>query len=140
MPLAKDCDCRRVAETIARAETSDEPILVFPSEDTLPLAVYYVGKNRLLPVPRAPSYDRWDQSTFEIQSPDEIARLLEREAPGSTGLWVHTNTYARPGVGDKLEAYLATICCEDQRREFAHGVVLRHFVRRGAALRSVASP
>src|SRR6185436_19265701 len=83
VPLAKDCDCRHVAEAITRRETSREPILVFPSEDALPLAVYYRGQNRLLPVPGAVSYDRWDQSNFVIRSPDDVARLVETEAPGS---------------------------------------------------------
>src|SRR5258708_38412083 len=76
VPLAKDCDCRHVAETITRSETIAEPILVFPSEDVMPLSVYYRGRNRLLAVPRPPGYDPWDQSTLRIQSPHAGARLL----------------------------------------------------------------
>jgi hypothetical protein len=128
LPLAKDCDCRHVAETIVRRETAREPILVFPSEDALPLAVYYRGKNRLLPVPAAASYDRWDQSTFVIRSPDDVARLLELEAPGSVGLWVHTNTYGPRWGPEKLEAFLASGYRENGRFAFERGVVLRHFV------------
>src|SRR6185503_326561 len=59
VPLAKDCDCRHVAESITEREAPHEPILVFPSEDALPLAVYYHGRNRLVPVPAAPSYESW---------------------------------------------------------------------------------
>jgi len=128
VPLAKDCDCRRVAEAITEHEASREPILIFPSEDVMPLAVYYHGKNHLVPVPSAPSYEHWDQSTFVIRSPDDVADALVKEAPGGVGLWVHTNTYG-PGWGpEKLEAFLAHGFREDQKYEFAHGVVLRHFV------------
>ena len=34
--------------------------------------------------------------------------IVEKEAPSRVGLWVHTNTYGRPGVGDKLDAFLAS--------------------------------
>jgi hypothetical protein len=142
VPLAKDCDCRHVAEAIAVRETSREPILVFPSEDALPLSVYYRGKNRLLPLPRPVSYDRWDQSTFVIRSPDDVARILEAEAPASVGLWVHTNTYGPSWGPEKLEAFLAGAYREDARYPFERGVVLRHFVPRAAdtGSTSVASP
>jgi len=130
VPLAKDCDCRRVAAAITEHEASSEPILIFPSEDAMPLSVYYRGKNHLVPVPSPPSYEHWDQSQFVIRSPDDVAEALEKEGPGGVGLWVHTNTYG-PGWGpDKLEAFLARDFREDREFEFAHGVVLRHFVRK----------
>ena len=53
MPLAKDCDCRRVAAALTSLAANGEPILVFPSEDAMPLSLYYPGPNRLLPIPRA---------------------------------------------------------------------------------------
>jgi hypothetical protein len=129
-----------VAESITRLETNREPILVFPSEDALPLAVYYHGRNRLLPVPAAPSYESWDQRTFVVQSPDDVARLVEAEAPGSVGLWVHKNTYGPRWGPDKLEAFLAGAYREDGRFVFERGVVVRHFVRREAGASSIASP
>ena len=49
MPLAKDCDCRRVAAALTSLAANGEPILVFPSEDAMPLSLYYPGPNRLLP-------------------------------------------------------------------------------------------
>jgi hypothetical protein len=140
VPLAKDCDCRRVAETIARREAPREPILVFPSEDVLPLSVYYRGQNKLVPVPAAPSYERWDQSTFVVRSPDDVARLLASEAPGTAGLWVHKNTYGPRWGPEKLEAFLADGYREDARFAFERGVVLRHFVRQGTRDTSLASP
>jgi hypothetical protein len=126
LPRAKDCDCRRVAETITQNETVGEPVLVFPSEDVMPLSVYYHGRNRLVAVPRPPSDERWDQSTFVIRSPDDVARALGTRAGG---LWVHTNTYGPTWGPDKLEDFLGAGYRLDQRQEFAHGVVLRHFVR-----------
>jgi hypothetical protein len=101
----------------------------------MPLSVYYRGKNRLLAVPRAPSYERWDQSAFVIQTPDDVARVLAEEGSPALGLWVHTNTYGPTWGGEKLEAFLAGGYRQDDRREFAHGVVLRHFVPDPAAAR-----
>jgi hypothetical protein len=129
IPLAKDCDCRRVAEAIGARETDREPILVFPSEDAMPLAVYYQGQNRLVPVPRPASLDHWDQRTFVIDDPAEIVKLLG--ADGHDGLWVHTGTYGTSWGQEKLEQFLAKGYREDEEREFFRGVRLRHFVRNG---------
>jgi hypothetical protein len=129
IPLAKDCDCRRVARTIGAHETSHEPILVFPSEDALPLAVCYQGQNRLVPVPRPASFDRWDQRSFVIDDAGEISRLLGRDDHAS--LWVHTGTYGTSWGQDKLEEFLARGYHEDEERDFFQGVRLRHFVRNG---------
>jgi hypothetical protein len=133
VPLAKDCDCRRVAETIGAREIGHEPILVFPSEDALPLAVYYQGQNRLVPVPRPASFDRWDQQTFVIDDVSEISGLIGRD--DHAGLWVHTGTYGTSWGQDKLEQFLAKGYREDEEREFFKGVRLRHFVRNGLAER-----
>jgi len=130
IPLAKDCDCRRVAETIGAHETPHEPILVFPSEDALPLAVYYQGQNQLVPVPGPASFEHWDQRTFVIDDPGAISRLLGRDDPA--GLWVHTNTYGAGWGEDKLEEFLARGYRLYDERQFFKGVRLRHFVRNGS--------
>ncbi len=128
VPRAKDCDCRRVAETIERRETPREPVVIFPSEDVMPLSVYYRGKNRLVPVPSAPSSEQWDQRTFVIEDPDDVRRALEPSAPEIVGLWVHTNTYGPTWGPEKLERFLAGGYREDAKYAFERGVVLRHFV------------
>jgi hypothetical protein len=133
VPLAKDCDCRRVADVIGAHEMDHEPILVFPSEDALPLAVYYQGQNALVPVPRPASFDRWDQRTFVIDDAGEISRLVE--GGDHVGLWVHTNTYGTTWGQEKLEEFLAKGYREDEEREFFKGVRLRHFVRNGIVRR-----
>jgi hypothetical protein len=133
VPLAKDCDCRRVADTIGAHEAQHEPILVFPSEDAMPLSVYYQGQNRLIPVPRPASLDHWDQRTFVIDDSGEIARLLGPGEPSS--LWVHTGTYGTAWGQEKLEQFLAKGYREDEEREFFKGVRLRHFVRNGLVRR-----
>jgi hypothetical protein len=140
VPLAKDCDCRHVAETIERREAPREPILVFPAEDALPLSVYYRGQNRLLAVPTPPSYERWDQTAFVIHSANEVAELVESNAPQSRGLWVHTNIYGPTWGPDKLELFLANGYRKAESYSFAQGVVLRHFVRLDVSPSSVASP
>ncbi len=134
-PMAKDCDCRRVAETIAGLEADREPILVFPSEESLGLAVYYRGKNRLIPIPGPPNFEHWDQRTFVVDDAGTIADLVDREASEPTGLWVHTGPYGYSWGRDKLEAYLSSGYREEETREFAHGVVLRHIVRSDSASR-----
>jgi hypothetical protein len=133
IPLAKDCDCRRVAQAIGARETEHEPILVFPSEDAMPLAVYYQGQNRLVPVPRPASLDHWDQRTFVIDDAAEIAKLLGPD--DHAGLWVHTGTYGTAWGQEKLEQFLAKGYREDEEREFFRGVRLRHFVRNGLVQR-----
>ncbi|HKQ70844.1 MAG TPA: hypothetical protein VJT73_15970, partial [Polyangiaceae bacterium] len=133
VPLAKDCDCRRVARTIESLEAKEEPILVFPSEDAMPLGVYYRGMNRLVPVPRPASLEHWDQATFVLDDPDEIAALLDQGRHGA--LWVHTNTYGTGWGGEKLEQFLARGYRQDETHSFFHGVTLRHFVRDGSVAR-----
>ena len=134
-PMAKDCDCRRVAETIAGREADREPILAFPSEEALGLSIYYHGKNELIPIPGPPNFEHWDQRTFVVDDTETIAKLVEREAGEPTGLWVHTGPYGYSWGRDKLEAYLSRGYREEETREFAHGVVLRHFVRSDSASR-----
>ena len=102
---------------------------MFPSEDALPLAVYYQGQNQLVPVPGPASFEHWDQRTFVIDDPAAISRLLGRDDPA--GLWVHTNTYGSTWGEDKLEEFLARGYRQDDEREFFKGVRLRHFVRNG---------
>jgi hypothetical protein len=94
----------------------------------MPLSVYYHGRNVLVPVPRPPSYAYWDQSTFVIHGPEDVARVLEESAPGAAGLWVHTNKYGKHWGYDQLEIFLARNYRQDERQDFARGVVLRHFV------------
>jgi hypothetical protein len=139
-PRAKDCDCRRVAGAIAAREAPKEPIVIFPSEDVMPLSVYYRGPNRLVPVPGPPSYAHWDQGSFVIRDPDDVGAAIDREAPDSVGLWVHTNTYGPHWGGENLEAFLARNYREEEKLEFAQGVVLRHFVRRADPSHSAAIP
>ena len=115
MPLAKDCDCRRVAAALTSLAANGEPILVFPSEDAMPLSLYYPGPNRLLPIPRPPSTEHWDQQSFVIESPADIAGVLDREAPGQATLWVHTSDYGDRWGRDRLEAFLARGYREDDR-------------------------
>jgi hypothetical protein len=133
VPLAKDCDCKRVAVALGERQAAGEPILVFPSEDALPLAVYYRGPNPLVPVPRPVSFDHWDQRTFVIDDTHEIADLLGRGDP--RGLWVHTNTYGTSWGEEKLEQFLAQDYRVDEELDFFKGVRLRHFVPNGVAHR-----
>jgi hypothetical protein len=132
LPLAKDCDCRRVAAALGNGES---PVLVFPPEDALPLAMYYRGKSPLIPVPRPASLEVWDQRSFVIHDQSQIGSLLARRGDSSAGFWVHTDAYGDKWGRDKLESFLSKSYREDERREFARGTLLRHFVKSDTALR-----
>jgi hypothetical protein len=132
-PMAKECDCRRVAAVLSTHEADREPILVFPSEEVMPMSEYYHGRNRLVPVPRPPDLRDWDQSTFRLVRTHEVEDALKVHDVGSNTLWVYTGTEAfAEAVGRPvLEKFLGTGFVEDGRHEFANGELLRHFHRVG---------
>jgi hypothetical protein len=129
-PLAKECDCRRVADVLVTHESDREPILVFPSEEVMPMSAYYHGHNHLVPLPRPPDLRDWDQSTFRLIGTREVEEALRNEGSSNT-LWVYTGTaaFAETVGRPMLEKFLANGYVEDARHEFANGELLRHFHR-----------
>src|SRR5262249_30088767 len=119
-PMAKECDCRRVADVLATHEAAHEPILVFPSEEVMPMSEYYRGHNRLIPVPRPPDLRDWDQSAFRLVGTREVEDALKRSDVGSSTLWVYTGTdaFAETVGRPMLEKFLAAGYVEDSRHEF----------------------
>ncbi len=76
--LAKQGDCERVASYITAREGKGEPIVVFPNELALPLALYYHGSNRLAPVPRDPDLVHYDPRTPRIESMAQLEEFFAR--------------------------------------------------------------
>jgi hypothetical protein len=56
-PMAKSGDWFRVASYLATCETAGQPILVFRHHSVLPLAHYYNGSNKLVPIPTPYMFD-----------------------------------------------------------------------------------
>ena len=87
--LAKPGDWIRVASFISEREAPNQPIAVFEAENALPLDYYYHGKNRVVAVPRAIDFKRFDQRNFVVRSASDIAGPLRR-AHGNGAVWFVT--------------------------------------------------
>lgn len=134
-PLAKECDCKRVAAWIEAREAPGEPILVFIAEDLMPMQESYHGPNALVPIPRHPleGLDHWDPRLLILRSPAEVAQALERAAPGADVIFVYKSATQRhlgfSYGGDHLEEFLANGWRETAREEFYRGTLVRRFER-----------
>jgi hypothetical protein len=85
--LAKPGDWVRVAEYLRAHERTGEPIAVFEAENALPLAYYYAGANRIVPIPHGVDFQRYDVSRFVIENEAE----LQSTVPGESRLWLVTS-------------------------------------------------
>ena len=105
--LAKPGDWMRVAAYLRIHERSGEPIAVFEAENALPLAYYYRGPNRVVPIPHGVDFRNYDISRFVIENDRE----LQATVPGARRLWLVTSgqcASANVQFGcDKLEGFVA---------------------------------
>ena len=84
--LAKPGDWIRVAAYIEGRETPNEPIVVFEAENALPFAYYYRGPNRVVPIPRAVDFRRFQATRFVIRNDAD----LEQSVPAGHRIWLVT--------------------------------------------------
>jgi hypothetical protein len=84
--LAKPGDWARVAAYIHARETPDEPIVVFEAENALPLAYYYRGLNRIVPIPHGIDFHRYQVTRFVIHDQAELMVAM----PSERRLWLVT--------------------------------------------------
>ncbi len=138
-PLAKRCDCERVASWIEEREGPGEPILVFFAEDALALRHHYQGLNPIVPVPGDPTVisDTWDPRLYVLRDPRDVARALAEAGPDAEAIWVFKGGTER-AFGfefgrEHLERYLDDGWRETERREFFGDVLVRRFERTPAA-------
>jgi 4-amino-4-deoxy-L-arabinose transferase-like glycosyltransferase len=84
--LAKPGDWARVAAYIHARETADEPIVVFEAENAVPLAYYYHGLNRIVPIPHGVDFHRYQVTRFVIHDQAELIATM----PSERRLWLVT--------------------------------------------------
>ncbi len=85
--LAKPGDWVRVAAYLRTHERPGEPIAVFEAENALPLAYYYGGPNRIVPIPHRVDFQRYDISRFVVENEAE----LQSTVPAGRRLWLVTS-------------------------------------------------
>ncbi len=86
-PLAKPGDWVRVAAYLQAHEQHGEPIAVFEAENALPLAYYYGGPNRIVPIPHAVDFQRYDIRRFVIHDEAELRAAV----PVAGQFWLVTS-------------------------------------------------
>ena len=77
--LAKQGDWNRVAEYIMNSEQPQQEILVFPSLAAEELSYYYDGINKIIPLPKTHSFQKYDLASYPLNNEVEIARALESD-------------------------------------------------------------
>jgi len=85
-PLAKQGDWVRVASYLHEHEGPGQPIAVFEAENALPFSYYYHGANRVVAVPAAVDFRRYDVTRFVLHSAGDVARSL----PEGSRFWLIT--------------------------------------------------
>jgi hypothetical protein len=76
---ANSGDWIRVTRYLEGNERPGEPIAVFEAENALPLEYYYHGPNRIVPVPEAVDFHRYDVTAFVVRSSAQLASALPRQ-------------------------------------------------------------
>jgi hypothetical protein len=93
--LAKIGDWQRVASYIQANERPGEPIITFESQASLPLAIYYHGPNKIVPLPRPMDFQRYDLRTVALHSPSDVSRVFDSLAPSDGNVWLVTTDFCR---------------------------------------------
>lgn len=77
--MAKPGDWISVNAYLSDNERANEPIVVFEAENALPLEFYYRGANRIVPIPKAVDFHRYDVSDFIIRDAAQMHAAMPRE-------------------------------------------------------------
>jgi len=83
---ANSGDWIRVTRYLEGNERPGEPIAVFEAENALPLQYYYRGPNRIVAIPEAVDYHRYDVTAFVVRN----AKQLESAMPRQGRSWLVT--------------------------------------------------
>lgn len=82
--FAKPGDWKRVTAYISQHERPGEPIAVFQAENALPLAYYYRGPNRIVSIPHAVDFHKYDVAAFVVRSSSD----LQASMPAQKNIWL----------------------------------------------------
>jgi hypothetical protein len=92
---AKTGDWKRVAAYLMSAEERGQPILVFQPISAAPLAHYYAGVNRLVPVPRPEEFRTFNSTDSLLTGEAQLDRLLAETPGGGHLVWLVTDDMCR---------------------------------------------
>jgi hypothetical protein len=92
---AKTGDWKRVAAHLMSAEERGQPILVFQPISAAPLAHYYAGVNRLVPVPQAEEFQTFNSTSSLLTGEAQLHRLLAETPGGGEVVWLVTDEMCR---------------------------------------------
>jgi hypothetical protein len=85
-PMTNPGSFDKVAAYLASHESDGEPILVFPSDNTLALRYHYTGCNPLLPFPRAMA--RWDARQMAVRDQADARSAFRRALGSARAFWL----------------------------------------------------
>jgi hypothetical protein len=74
------------------SEIPNQPILIFRSENALPLAFHYSGKNELVPIPKAMNIETYDVKDWVLHSEGQITEALSHINHDYEYCWLVTDT------------------------------------------------
>ena len=88
---AKTGDWARVATYVMSAEKRDQPILVFQPLSAVPLASYYTGVNRILPVPQPEAFRSFHDPNSLLKDEKQIEAALGQVPGEKDRIWLVTD-------------------------------------------------
>lgn len=87
-PMAKPGDFRRVSNYLMAHESANQPILVFHSDASLPMAFFYKGQNKLVAIPKANDFDTWDPRNNILQDESQILNRIDEQPGNPERFWL----------------------------------------------------
>ena len=90
-PPAKQGDWKHVAQYLMASERPNQPVLIFRSQQALPLSYHYSGKNALVPIPRELNFERWDLKDLSLNDEQEVLDAIRRVPGQHSEFWLITD-------------------------------------------------
>ena len=90
-PPAKQGDWKHVAKYLMASENSNQPVLIFRSQQALPLSYHYSGKNTLVPIPRELNFEKWDLKDLSLNDEEEVLEAIRRVPGQHSEFWLVTD-------------------------------------------------
>jgi hypothetical protein len=84
----KTGDWQRVANFVAANARPDDGVAIFNAEAELPFRYYFKRDFAVVAIPHAMSLDRFDEATFVLHSPSDVATSLGRVSQQHAVVWL----------------------------------------------------
>jgi hypothetical protein len=93
--MAKIGDWSRVASYLQAHERFGQPIVIFEPQAALPLAYYYHGANRIVPLPRPIDLVHYDLREAALQKSRDVSYVFEHTGSEHGEVWLVTTAFCR---------------------------------------------